>query len=170
MTCSQHVRSRTQPWEKPNARANLALCRNCFFKACSVKVDSPFEEFIELSVQKKHVSRNQVQSVWRFLFHRRISVVFADFQNDSGVLWSSSMAVSSMFYILHTKNLPNAIYHIHSSGFSWKAVDCFYFILLPTLDYIDCRTIVCKFHSYKEFCHLENLSWSSNYPCAVKHL
>lgn len=111
-----------QPWEEPNAGANLALWKNYFFKACSVKGDSPFEEFTELSVQKKHVSSNQVQSVWKLLFHRRISGVFADFQSGrSGVPGSSSMAVSSMFYILHTRNLPNAICHIHSSGFSLKS-------------------------------------------------
>lgn len=39
---------------------------------------------------------------------------------------SSSMAVSSMFYIIHTRNLPNAICHIHSSGFSLKS--CWLFL------------------------------------------
>lgn len=76
--------------------------------------------------------------------------------------------VCFIFYTPGTFQMLYVIYKV--VDFLWKAVDCFYFILLPTLDCIDCGTIVYEFHSCKEFCQLENLSWSSNNPRAVKHL
>lgn len=156
-------------WEEPNARANLALWKNYFFKACSVKGDSPFEEFTEFSVQKKHVSNNQVQSVWTLLFRRRVSLqIFkaAVLECPGRAQWL--FQVCFLFYTPGTFQMRYVIYTV--VDFLSKAVDCFYFILLPTLDYMDCGTIVYKFYSCKEFCQLENLSWSSNYPRAVKHL